>query len=164
MTPRKQNSKHGTWKQIPEFKFCINSHPFRAYPVRGNHSFSSRFLVWKHQSKVSSTQLVQSPSPGTSPILHSHLKRWWMATLSLSEGKRTLYACSICSRLCMTRYVQSSTSLPSGTLKKTLVPLPRHCPRLMVSQQAFNKLQSPLVGSAWEKSVFPIASLTRVPE
>lgn len=64
----------------------------------------------------------------------------------------------------MTRYVQSSTSLPSGTLKKTLVPLPRHCPRLMVSQQAFNKLQSPLVGSAWEKSVFPIASLTRVPE
>lgn len=74
-----------------------------------------------------------------------------MATLSLSEGKRTLYACSICSRLCMTRYVQSSTSLPSGTLKKTLVPLPRHCPHLMVSQQAFNKLQSPLVGSAWEK-------------
>lgn len=54
-------------------------------------SFSPSCSMWKHQNQVSSTWLIQPPSPGTS--LHPaqpYLRRWWMETLSLQRQQDTV--------------------------------------------------------------------------
>lgn len=121
------------------------------------HSFSCKLLVWKPQSKASSTQLVQPPSPGTSFTLQSCLIRGWMETLPLPAGNRTLHARGYLLQVLHDQISQSSTRLSSKSLRKTLVLLPHHCPCLMVSQQAFTKLCSTSMGSAWEKPAAPTA-------
>lgn len=72
----------------------------------------------------------------------------------------------ICFELCMPRYWQPIITPLSGTLKNTFFTLPHHCPCSALSLQAFAKLCSPFVGSAWEEPGAPIAfiqSLAGVP-